>query len=134
MRSNMPRTCTAKSADSRLGSDVWGVAMAADQRGVSVQSGYFRYERKLATSFSFFCPRLLNDGMMLGPATSERRMAARGMRDPICVRSGASVPLPLSAILWHARHADCPTTSLPASYCFGTCRSTVVGGPAFAPL
>src|SRR3954463_12141115 len=34
MRSNMPRTCTAKSPDSRLGSDVWVAAMTAAQRGV----------------------------------------------------------------------------------------------------
>src|SRR3954449_11534287 len=117
MRSNIDRTCEANSPDSRLGRGVEVVAMTALG---TVQSGYFRYARKSATSLSFFCPRLLKDGMMLGPATRERRIASRGMRDPMWVRSGARVPFPLSPILWHARQADCPTTSLPASYCGGT--------------
>ena len=71
---------------------------------------------------------------MPGPASSERRIALRGIRAPMWVRSGARVPLPLSPILWQARQPDCATTSLPASYCCGTFMSIFVGGPAFAPL
>src|SRR5204862_6459531 len=37
--------------------------------------GYFSDARKSATSFSFFRPRPWNEGMMPGPATSERRIA-----------------------------------------------------------
>src|SRR5262245_32037478 len=76
-------------------------------------------ERKSASSLSFFGGRSRYEGMMSGPISTERMIAARGTRSAIWVSSGPIVP-PFSPILWQARQPAPATISLPASYCGAT--------------
>ena len=53
--------------------------------------------------------------MIPGPISTERTIAARGIRWAMWVSSGPGPLLPLSPILWQARQPEPATTSLPAS-------------------
>src|SRR5581483_12408353 len=54
-----------------------------------------------------------NEGMIPGPARSERMIPLRGMRAPIWVRVGPGPAFPFSPSLWQARQPDWATTSCP---------------------
>src|SRR5271154_3378112 len=77
---------------------------------------YFSCDRKLTTALNFAGGRFLNDGIGAVGFTSVRAIPWRGSREAMCVRSGPGPELPLSPILWHARHPDWATTALPALY------------------
>ena len=53
--------------------------------------------------------------MIPGPISTERMIAARGMRWAMWVSSGPGPLLPFSPSLWQARQPEPATTSLPAS-------------------
>jgi len=70
---------------------------------------------------------------MPGPISTERMIAARGIREAMCVSSGPGPLLPFSPNLWQARQPELATTSLPFSYWGATFMSISVGEPLVAP-
>ena len=66
---------------------------------------------------------------MLGPISTERMIAARGIRAAMWVSSGPGPLLPFSPSLWQARQPEPATISLPALYWGATFMSISVGEP-----